>query len=618
MKRFIIVLIAFLIHCSISGDPCLGQRSPIPKFSETRKFNGLIDDMFKKRISQAKASSDLVVIAGELRTLASESTDNKPQQYCLLDRAIELAGLASAPELGVELVDLLADDFDLKRGEKIHDMFRECFSGKRSANEQSALAAVIGSEIDNEISKRDMDYLRKLAALGYKAASKARDTTATQRFKEYRKKISALAKLESDLSKAREDIQSDPNNPKANLLLGAHYCFLEKDWETGLDFLAKAPEPLGNIAKLELTAFEDTEKHLELARAWAKYSDTTKLYREESAERARIWYERALKGLNGIEKKLAEVELRKLTPSLPVISRPRISEKYVISASDDNTIRVWDVKTGKDVHVNTQSRSDINVVRMSPAGGAYASGGDDNIVNIWDLKSGKNKFRMLGHTGDVKALAYSPDGKFLASGDTRGSVQIWSTDSGEQTREIKLPSSTVWSLDWHPGGSRLAAAMGNGSLQVMDPETGEIDSIDAHPGRSCRAVRYSPKGDKLATGGSDNAVRMWDPFTGASIGGIAAHTRGITCLDFSPDGRHIVTASDDYRIRVWTTVGARPVVEMKGHKSYVVSLRYSPSGRLIASGSFDDTVILWDAKTGRQSAIYHEHLENVWGVDFGF
>ncbi|MGK7901848.1 MAG: WD40 repeat domain-containing protein [Hormoscilla sp.] len=59
-----------------------------------------------------------------------------------------------------------------------------------------------------------------------------------------------------------------------------------------------------------------------------------------------------------------------------------------------------------------------------------ASGSNDNTIKIWNLRSGRLLRTLTGHSGPVRSVAISPDGQLLASGSNDNTIKIW---RGQQT-----------------------------------------------------------------------------------------------------------------------------------------------------------------------------------------
>jgi WD40 repeat protein len=62
--------------------------------------------------------------------------------------------------------------------------------------------------------------------------------------------------------------------------------------------------------------------------------------------------------------------------------------------------------------------SSITCVAFSPDGNQIVSGSSDNSVQVWDAKTGKQLKELRGHTDHVTSVAFSPDGDQIVSGST--------------------------------------------------------------------------------------------------------------------------------------------------------------------------------------------------------
>jgi WD40 repeat protein/serine/threonine protein kinase len=114
--------------------------------------------------------------------------------------------------------------------------------------------------------------------------------------------------------------------------------------------------------------------------------------------------------------------------------------RCLATASWDGTVRVWEIKSGKPLHtfhhsghrqiLGRSAPTTVACVAFHPNGRQLASGGSDNTAKVWDLDTDREVDTLRGSIGPVMALAYSPDGKLLAVASGHryaGEVQLWET-----------------------------------------------------------------------------------------------------------------------------------------------------------------------------------------------
>ena len=146
-------------------------------------------------------------------------------------------------------------------------------------------------------------------------------------------------------------------------------------------------------------------------------------------------------------------------------------DRFLISGSEDNTIRLWDVTTGENIKTYTAhtdasgshggsplSLEGVKSLALSPDGKTLASGGGDMIIHLWDYETGSTKLTLTGHWYPVFSLAYSPDGKLLASGSYDGEVRLWDTKTGELKSQLNGHSKWVTTLTFSQDGKTLFSA----------------------------------------------------------------------------------------------------------------------------------------------------------------
>ena len=101
------------------------------------------------------------------------------------------------------------------------------------------------------------------------------------------------------------------------------------------------------------------------------------------------------------------------------------------SGSWDQTIRLWDASTGKELHTLKGHTSRVTSVSFSPDGTRIASGSDDNTIRLWDVSTGEELHTLEGHMSSVFSVSFSPDGMRLLSQTNTGQKLVWDLKSGK-------------------------------------------------------------------------------------------------------------------------------------------------------------------------------------------
>ena len=117
-----------------------------------------------------------------------------------------------------------------------------------------------------------------------------------------------------------------------------------------------------------------------------------------------------------------------------------------ISASNDKTLKIWDIDSGTEVRTLTGQTESVNAVAIAPDGLTAISASDDNTLKIWDLLSGKEIASFSGD-GAFNCCAISLDGVSVVAGDYSGWVHFLRLEGMRElgNRHLRKQSKPLYS-----------------------------------------------------------------------------------------------------------------------------------------------------------------------------
>jgi WD40 repeat protein len=270
--------------------------------------------------------------------------------------------------------------------------------------------------------------------------------------------------------------------------------------------------------------------------------------------------------------------------------------KTVATASRDRRVLVWqdagDHKILRRVLTGGPQRS----LAFSPDGKALAGGGEDRDVTIWDLDGDAPARRLAGHEGPVDAVAFTPDGRSLASAGDDATVRVWNLKKGVAARVLKGHRAPVRALAVSPDGTVLASASDDETVRVWETATGRNTAVlKSHRG-PVTAAAFSQDGKLLVTGSQDRTMDVWLHAKGKLLKGLRKELPG-GVVALAVHGARLVAASSDGILSLLEIGGVRPLRQSTEHADAVSALAFSPDGTAVASASRDGVLRVWDGKT---------------------
>ena len=263
--------------------------------------------------------------------------------------------------------------------------------------------------------------------------------------------------------------------------------------------------------------------------------------------------------------------------------------EFLASSSQDMNIKLWDVKSGQEVHTFQMKSVDIADIDISIGRNLLASG-----EAIWDLES-MEEIHVLERGSQFPAsVAFSPDGSVLALGLFDQQITLWDVTSGQPVYTFdKQEENRTKRMEFSPDGALLAVGVIDGTVRLLDIASGKIIHILKYGGETdIHGLAFSPDGNYLASGGRVTAVILWDVASGEVVKTFRLTDNAIS-MDFSPHGTILATAGgSEHEVRLWD-VESGVLLYSLPHNDQLTSVAFSPDGRLLAVGCFDNNIYLW-------------------------
>lgn len=313
--------------------------------------------------------------------------------------------------------------------------------------------------------------------------------------------------------------------------------------------------------------------------------------------------------------------------------------------SQDKTVRLWDLATGKELRALTGRKRDIETkwkagdfpsdafipVPFGPEGRAVLVEHEDDLVTVFETETGR-EVSVLDHkteSNTAKALlkmalgspfgirqhwlhmspVFSPDGRLVATANGDKFPKLWDASTGRLVATLVEQKDIIYNVVFSPDSRSLATETNRGEVHLWDASTGRLKAslkakkidfaylsgIDVYYTPS---FAFSPDSRTLVTY-RDRSTQVWD----AEAGALRQTLKKSSCdgVAFSPDSRLLATCGGASSAKLWDVETGKLVREFAKSEKETHYVAFSPDGRLLLTAS-DAGVRLWDVDSGEQAA----------------
>ena len=253
-----------------------------------------------------------------------------------------------------------------------------------------------------------------------------------------------------------------------------------------------------------------------------------------------------------------------------------IHQKWLFSASEDGTIKIWDKRSGVCQRDKTigDKKTFVNCAVLHPNQGEIICCDQSGSISIYDIAADKlrTSWKPEGKNIPIRSVTVSSDASMVIAANNRGICYVY-----KPTTSLNESSN---------GG-------GSGSLNESKNNLNDSLLITKH-----LVTTHNSRADKNGMYTLTHKISAHDTYC-------------LKCL-LSPDSRYLATCSSDSTIKIFNVLESFKLQsQLKGHRKWVWDMAFSADSAYLVSASSDKTAKLWDVKKGQKIITYEDHTKGV-------
>lgn len=184
-----------------------------------------------------------------------------------------------------------------------------------------------------------------------------------------------------------------------------------------------------------------------------------------------------------------------------------LSGERVLTASQDGTVKMWDVRTDTCVATIGRCSSAVLCMEYDDATGILAAGGRDAIGNVWDIRAGRQMHKLLGHTKWIRSIRMVGDTVLTGSDDW--TARMWSVSRGTCDAVLACHAGPVQCVEYSATDKGIVTGSTDGLLRFWENEDGAIRCVKNVTIHSASILNINAGEHWLGIGAADNSMSLF-------------------------------------------------------------------------------------------------------------
>lgn len=308
-----------------------------------------------------------------------------------------------------------------------------------------------------------------------------------------------------------------------------------------------------------------------------------------------------------------------------VINSLAIKDNIIASSSEDYTVGLWDIETGKNIYSFFET-SEVNSVDINDQ--IIVAGNLRRNITSWTLQNkalsqtfSRNSYDSTYgglhnndcHDGLIYCLILSKDGKTLFSSGGDKTIRVWNTATGELKFALRGHTDSVFTLAITPDDRYLVSGSADKTMRIWDlnNHSSESQIINAHEDW-VTSLAISVDEKYLVSGSKDKTVKLWDLSSLEEVRSLI-HEDAIWSVSIDLDNSTIVSGCSDQTVRLWDITTGN--ISQTLQASYPVI--FSSNGKYLITGNSKNQIVVWQRISVNNQSRLNCEIAKQWWIVFG-